>query len=272
KKLAPFLKSIEKDGIIKLKEVRGELLVFSVDAEHPALVSAGSWGWKTIGAEEKKAKEREAESANANGSGSKEILVEERWFPEAPVEGFFEACGASDKHYPPSALRPLLNGYITSHNLQHPSNPKYVVLDDVLSQALRRKGEEEKEFVARDELVDRLTGNMKGMWRVGESGAFKKLPLPPIVVHTKARQGRKVVTLTTGIEPFGLDPGAMAEELKKRCASSTSVSQCPEKPKNLEVMVQGDHIKTVVSLLLELGVPKKWISAVEKSRKGKGGK
>ncbi|KAG8727798.1 hypothetical protein FRC12_022217, partial [Ceratobasidium sp. 428] len=29
KKLAPFLKAIEKDGIVKLKEVRGELLVFS---------------------------------------------------------------------------------------------------------------------------------------------------------------------------------------------------------------------------------------------------
>ncbi|KAG8723434.1 hypothetical protein FRC09_003336 [Ceratobasidium sp. 395] len=273
KKLAPFLKAIEKDGIVKLKEVRGELLVFSVDAEHPVLVGARSWGWKTIGAEEKKEREREADVANANGSGSKkEITVEEAWFPEAPVEGFFEACGASEKHYPVSALRPLLNSYIASHNLQHPTNPKYIVLDDVLSQALRRKGEGQKEFVGRDELVDRLTGNMKGMWRVGGGGPFKKLPLPPVVVQTKARQGRKVVTLTTGIEPFGLDPATIAEELKKRCASSTSVSPCAEKPKNLEVMVQGDQVKTVVSLLLELGVPKKWISVAEKSGKSKGGK
>ncbi|KAG9100249.1 hypothetical protein FRC06_004353 [Ceratobasidium sp. 370] len=272
KKLAPFLKSIEKDGIIKLKDVRGELLVFSVDAEHPALVGARSWGWGTVGAEEKKEKEREAD-ASGNGSGSgKEILVEEVWFPEAAAEGFFEACGASEKSYPLSALRPLLNGYIASQKLQHPANPKYVVLDDVLSQALRRKGEEQKEFVGRDELVDRLTGNMKGMWRVGGSGSFKKLPLPSIVIHTKARQGRKVVTLTTGIEAFGLEPGAIAEELKKRCASSTSVSPCAQKPKILEVMVQGDHVKAVASLLLELGVPKKWISVVEKSGKGKGGK
>ncbi|QRV92723.1 translation initiation factor SUI1 [Ceratobasidium sp. AG-Ba] len=269
KKLAPFLKMIEKDGIIKLKDVRGELLVFSVDAEHPALVEAKKWGWKTIGAEEKE-KEKEGE----NGSGSKEILVEEVWFPEAGSEAFFEACESSEKHYPVSALRPLLNGYITSHNLQHPANPKYVVLDDVLSRALRKKGEEPKEFVGRDELVERLTGNMKGMWRVGGSGPFKKLPLPPIVVQTKNRQGRKVVTLMTGIEPFGLDPESIAEELKKRCASSTSgkLGPCPDKPKNLEVMVQGSQVKAVVSLLLELGVPKKWISVVEKSGKGKGGK
>ncbi|KAG9082546.1 hypothetical protein FS749_006778, partial [Ceratobasidium sp. UAMH 11750] len=121
KKLASFLKSIEKDGIIKLKDVRGELLVFSLNAEHPALVGARSWGWKTIGVEEKKEKEREVENP-----GAKEILVEEVWFPGATVEGFFEACGASEKCYPVSALRPLLNGYIASRKLQHPSNPKYV--------------------------------------------------------------------------------------------------------------------------------------------------
>jgi hypothetical protein len=48
-----------------------------------------------------------------------------------------------------------------------------VVLGDVLLRALLRKGEDEKEFVGRDELVDRLSGNMKGMWRVGGTGAFK---------------------------------------------------------------------------------------------------
>jgi translation initiation factor 2D len=89
KKLAPFLKTFEKDGIIKVKEVRGELLVFSVDTKHPALVEAGKWGWKTIGTEEKREKEREKEEAGESG---KEILVEEVWFPEANTEGFFEAC------------------------------------------------------------------------------------------------------------------------------------------------------------------------------------
>ncbi|KAB5591361.1 Eukaryotic translation initiation factor 2D [Ceratobasidium theobromae] len=259
KKLASFLKTFEKDGIIKLKEVRGELLVFSVDSEHPALVDAGKWGWKTVGAEDKKERERE-KGTEAGGQG-KEILVEEVWFPEANTEGFFEACGESAPHYTLASLRPLLSKYITTHNLQHPSIPKYVVLDDVLSRALLGKGEE-KEFVGRDELVDRLSKNMKAM----------KGPLPQIAVQTKTRQGRKVVTLVTGFEPFGLDPEVLSEELRKRCASSTSVAPCPEKPKQLEVMVQGNQIKAVVSLLLELGVPKKWITTAEKTSKGKGGK
>ncbi|KAH7322078.1 hypothetical protein B0J17DRAFT_723750 [Rhizoctonia solani] len=270
KKLASFLKTFEKDGIIKLKDVRGELLVFSVDAKHPALVEAGKWGWKTIGTEEKKEKEREKD--NSPDRSAKEILVEEVWFPEASTESFFEACGESAPHYTYSSLRPLLSKYITTHKLQHPSTPKFVVLDEVLSRALLKKGESGIEFVGRDELVERLSGNMKGMWRVGGTGGFKKMPLHPVNVQTKTRQGRKVVTLVTGFELFRLDSEALSEELRKRCASSTSVAPCVEKPKQLEVMVQGSQIKAVTALLLELGLPKKWIKVSENTGKGKGGK
>ncbi|CUA73336.1 Eukaryotic translation initiation factor 2D [Rhizoctonia solani] len=270
KKLASFLKTFEKDGILKLKDVRGELLVFSVDAKHPALVDAGKWGWKTIGDAEKKGKERERNDAT-DGS-VKEILIEEVWFPEARTESFFEACGESAPHYALSSLRSLLAKYITTHNLQHPTIPKFVVLDDVLSRALLRKGEDEKEFVGRDELVERLSGNMKGMWRVGGAGGFKKMPLQPVNVQTKARQGRKVVTLITGFESFGIDPELLSDELRKRCASSTSVTPCVEKPKQLEVMVQGNQTKAVAALLLELGLPKKWVKVSESTGKGKGGK
>ncbi|CAE6427377.1 unnamed protein product [Rhizoctonia solani] len=270
KKLATFLKTFEKDGILKLKDVRGELLVFSIDAKHPALAEAGKWGWKTTGSEERSKKERESSEENGTNGTAKEIIVEEVWFPEASTEGFFEVCGQSAPHYTLSSLRPLLTKYITTHNLQHPTNPKFVVLDDVLLRALLRKGEDEKEFIGRDELVDRLSGNMKGMWRVGGTGAFKKLPLHPVNVQTKTRQGRKVVTLTTGLEPFGIDPEVLSEELRKRCASSTSVSPCVEKPKQLEVMVQGNQTKAVTTLLLELGLPKKWVKVSENAGKGKG--
>ncbi|CAE6435498.1 unnamed protein product [Rhizoctonia solani] len=170
KKLAPFLKTFEKDGILKLKDVRGELLLFSVDTKHPALAGAGKWGWKTVGAEEKWKKEREKE--NVTDGSTKEIVIEEVWFPEASTEGFFEACGEGAPHYSVSSLRRLVTKYVTANNLQHPTNPKFVVLDDVLSRALLRKGEDDKEFVGRDELVDRLSGNMKGMWRVGGTGGF----------------------------------------------------------------------------------------------------
>jgi translation initiation factor 2D len=93
KKLATFLKTFEKDGILKLKDVRGELLVFSIDAKHPALAEAGKWGWKTTGSEERSKKERELSEENGTNGTAKEIVVDEVWFPEASTEGFFEACG-----------------------------------------------------------------------------------------------------------------------------------------------------------------------------------
>ncbi|CAE6503918.1 unnamed protein product [Rhizoctonia solani] len=270
KKLASFLKTFEKDGILKLKDVRGELLLFSVDTKHPALVEAGKWGWKTIWTEEKHKREREQN--DATGGPVKEILVEEVWFPEASTESFFESCGESAPHYTLPSLRPLLTRYVARHNLQHPTNPKFVVLDEVLSRALLRKGEDGKEFVGRDELVERLSGNMKGMWRVGGVGGFKKMPLHPVNVQTKSRLGRKAVTLLTGFESFGIDPEVLSDELRKRCASSTSITPCVEKPKQLEVMVQGSQIKAVTTLLLELGLPKKWVKVSDNTGKGKGGK
>ncbi|EUC54500.1 translation initiation factor SUI1 [Rhizoctonia solani AG-3 Rhs1AP] len=269
KKLASFLKTFEKDGILKLKDVRGELLLFSVDTKHPALVEAGKWGWKTIWTEEKHKREREQN--DATGGPVKEILVEEVWFPEASTESFFESCGESAPHYTLPSLRPLLTRYVARHNLQHPTNPKFVVLDEVLSRALLRKGEDGKEFVGRDELVERLSGNMKGMWRVGGVGGFKKMPLHPVNVQTKSRLGR-AVTLITGFESFGIDPEVLSDELRKRCASSTSITPRVEKPKQLEVMVQGSQIKAVTTLLLELGLPKKWVKVSDNTGKGKGGK
>ncbi|KAF8755133.1 Translation initiation factor SUI1 [Rhizoctonia solani] len=241
KKLAPFLKGFEKDGILKLKDVRGELLIFSVDTKHPALVEAIKWGWKTVGAEERKEKEREKESTT--GGSTKEILVEEVWFSEANTDGFFELCGES--------IRPTPSLWFSTR--------------------FSRTHYYERARMTRSLWEETNWSTTFGKYeRNVESRRDWKLPLHPVNVQTKTRQGRKVVTLITGFEPFGIDPETLSEELRKRCASSTSVSPCVEKPKQLEVMVQGSQIKAVTTLLLELGLPKKWIKVSESSVKGKG--
>jgi translation initiation factor 2D len=115
----------------------------------------------------------------------------------------------------------------------------------------------------------------------------RKGQLKPISVVTKMRQGRKASTLITNFESFFLSADALAEELRKTCASATSgeyllvslgypcdetilpitpsVSPVSGKGPNagLEVLVQGKQIKAVVELLVSKGVPKKWIEAVD---------
>jgi translation initiation factor 2D len=51
---------------------------------------------------------------------------------------------------------------------------------------------------------------------------YRKGQIKPISVVVKIRQGRKATTLITGFEPFFLEAVTLAEELKTRCASSTS--------------------------------------------------
>ena len=50
----------------------------------------------------------------------------------------------------------------------------------------------------------------------------RKGELKPISVIVKLRQGRKACTLITNFESFLLDADALADELQKLCASSTT--------------------------------------------------
>lgn len=87
----------------------------------------------------------------------------------------------------------------------------------------------------------------------------RKGELKQISVVVKIRQGRRAATCVTGFENFHVDADYLAEELRKSCASSTSLNPLPGKAAGQEVMVQGKQLKMVVDLLITNGVPKQWI-------------
>ena len=99
--------------------------------------------------------------------------------------------------------------------------------------------------------------------------------LKPISVVTKIRQGRKASTLITNFEAYGISADSLAEELRKTCASATSVAPVPglkaSSDPPMEVLVQGKQIKVVVELLVKRGVPKRWVEAMDltEGKKGK---
>lgn len=118
---------------------------------------------------------------------------------------------------------------------------------------------------------------------------YRKGALHPISVIVKIRQGRKASTLITNFEPFNLTADFLAEELRKLCASATSISPVQGKSSGMEVLVQGKQIPAVVELLMSKvclfssnsklsrfvltwllkGIPKKWIEPVDQSGKKK---
>ena len=68
---------------------------------------------------------------------------------------------------------------------------------------------------------------------------------------------------------FYINPQALAEELQKACASSTSVGQLVgSSPKNpvIEIMVQGPQKDVVCTALEKRGVNRHWIEVVDKTK------
>lgn len=93
---------------------------------------------------------------------------------------------------------------------------------------------------------------------------------PKVKITLEKRTGSKVITKVTNLEVFGIIPTLLAEELQKKCASSTSVTQAVGAPKGvMEVLVQGDQRKVLDTALTRRGLRSQWTEVVDKAKKKK---
>ncbi|OJI97259.1 hypothetical protein ASPVEDRAFT_36670 [Aspergillus versicolor CBS 583.65] len=93
---------------------------------------------------------------------------------------------------------------------------------------------------------------------------------PKANITVERRTGSKTVTKVSNLEVFGILPNLLAEELQKKCASSTSVSQATGAAKGvMEVLVQGDQRKAIDTALTRRGLKSQWIDVVDKTKKKK---
>ncbi|KAL3467627.1 RNA binding protein Ligatin/Tma64 [Aspergillus heterothallicus] len=93
---------------------------------------------------------------------------------------------------------------------------------------------------------------------------------PKATVTVERRTGSKTVTKVSNLEIFGIIPNLLAEELQKKCASSTSVSQATGAAKGvMEVLIQGDQRKALDTALTRRGLKSQWIDVVDKTKKKK---
>nr|VWO97766.1 N/A [Ganoderma boninense] len=267
KNVKSFLKACAKEGLVKLKETKGDVVVTAIYPQHSAVLARRPH--RTIAdleAKTKKAEQREQKEKEAEEKRKGEIHVVELWKPFGTTVPFFVA---SEKDI--AKIKDIVNGYIASRSLVNANDQQYINVgsDEFLAGAVAAKGEDWPEFLKRDEVLKRVRANMQ-TWHVisveGRDVVRKKGELKPISVVIKVRQGRKACTLITGYETFGLQADELAEELRKSCASSTSVSPMQGKPNSLEVMVQGKQFKAVTDLLIARGVPKQWIETADQTQ------
>lgn len=93
---------------------------------------------------------------------------------------------------------------------------------------------------------------------------------PKVHVTIERRTGLKTATKVHNLEIFGIIPNLLAEELQKKCASSTSVTQATGAAKGImEVFIQGDQRKALETALAQRGVKTQWIEVADKFKKKK---
>ncbi|EIW65985.1 hypothetical protein TREMEDRAFT_45974 [Tremella mesenterica DSM 1558] len=273
KRLAKWMKEVSKDGLIKTKESKGEVVIVSVDQSHPAL--DGHKGHLTVAEEDRKAakramKEAEGDNMRVAEKGMKgELKIEELWRPTGANVGFWEECGV-DKSvlHPPALLKTALEDYISKHNLVNPHQRQSVHLDETLGRVCGIKKIDPGQMLTREEIIKRLRAGVS--WSVSIGGVVKKGNLQPITLTVKTRQGRKTVTIISGLESFNIVVEEFAEEMRKLCAGSASVqplSGASPKLNLSEVVVQGTQVRIITDALIDKGVPRRWIKEGDGDKK-----
>lgn len=92
KNLTSFLKSLEKDGLLKLKDFKGDLNILSVQSTHPEVLQCKSY--RTISDKEKaEEKQKQAAAEKLKQESVKKMLVRELWVPSSSTVRFFERSG-----------------------------------------------------------------------------------------------------------------------------------------------------------------------------------
>jgi translation initiation factor 2D len=171
----------------------------------------------------------------ANESRSNKMLeVAEIYKPSVQVKSIFATVGAdTGTLFSASEATDIVFKYIEKENLVKPTDRSIVVLDPILCDALFKgaikKGSKYPTEIHKKDVGAAFIGRMQAHHIVtrGSESVVRKGGLKAIQILTERRQGNKKVTKLSGIETFLLDGEALASELQKKFACSTSVTELP---------------------------------------------
>ncbi|EKG11222.1 Translation initiation factor SUI1 [Macrophomina phaseolina MS6] len=297
KNIKKFIKSLDKAKLVKSKDRDGnEVVILDIDFADPAfkdfkpyrLPKKDTAGGSSLGRGEKATTTATPGSSSGGGddpSIGQKLRKVELFRPKEKLAPLFTAANADPRgSYTAAELRPIVTAYLEAEHLVSPSNKRIVTLDPFLANAVydgSARADKEalaKGSVPRDALVDRVLAACAPFYAIlrndeAVAAAKPKAGAPPkITVTLETRSGNKTVTKVSGVEAYFVAPQALADELRKACASSTSVERLQgSSPKNpvMEVMVQGPQREAVVRALEKRGVAKGWIEVLDKTKKKK---
>ena len=291
KKLVTFLKAMEFHGVVMLKQQPGgQTLITDLDSRHERVRDHVPWENTE---EEHAAQVGDAapggaplagHSSGGGGAGAR-VRVESLCKPHAHMRAVWDALGLSTDHYlTHEECKDVLRTYVRDVIGYVGKGGGELVLDTALTDALFGGVPAEKlpggvvparmglkslsrTFDSRLQEATRVTG---GTFGPHKSKIYKGQP--PAIKLRPAKRRNHNVTIVSGLEQYGIDPHAYADELAKLVAASCSVDEIETVHENTktrgEVIVGGHREKTVAHhLAAEFGIPARALSIQSAGKK-----
>lgn len=217
-------------GQISVKEDKHkkEVVLNSVNRNHPEYTSFRPEKYPV------EKSDQTSDHASSEGCSRKTLEVAEMYKPSVHVNPIFAAVGAdTGRLLSASEATEIVFRYIEKENLVKPTNRSMVVLDAILCDALFKgaikKGSTYPTEIHKKDLGPTFVNRMQAHHVVTKGGesVVRKGALKTIQIMTERRQGNKKVTKVSGFEYFLMDGDALASELQKKFACSTSVTELP---------------------------------------------
>ncbi|KAJ5627848.1 hypothetical protein N7490_010076 [Penicillium lividum] len=292
KNVKKFIKHLDKTQLVKSKDRSGqETYIWDVDFDDHRVQRFVPYRLPSkSGLESASESKKSVATGGADPSVGQTINVQTLYRPTQKLTpDIFPALSTTSpkNYYKYSEVSIHLDQYVQSQNppLVSSDNRRIINLNPYLANTIFSSSSSEdlgalkRKMVTRDGLLKRIIEDHAflqphyAILKPGQTLADVKPKAgasPKAVITLEKRTGSKTVTKITNLEVFGIIPSLLAEELQKKCASSTSVTQAVGAPKGvMEVLVQGDQRKILDTALTRRGVKSQWIDVVDKTKKKK---
>jgi translation initiation factor 2D len=285
KTMKKFIKSLDKEFILKSKDRDNEAIVMDIDFDDATVVDFRPYGLprkETTSTSSGMGNGPES-SSDSDPSVGQKLKIVTLYKAKDSLAPLFKS--SNDQTFLTAAeLASTVTSYIESENLVPATNKRSVTLNPFLSNTILDGTQPTDQptihrgTIPRDALITRIQQHCSPYHLLTRNASApstakpKAGPGPRITLTLATRSGNKTVTRISGLEAFFIAPQPLADELRRTCAGSTSVEKLAGSAARtpvMEVMVQGPQREAVVKALARRGVETRWVDVVDKTKKKK---
>lgn len=256
KKVSVFLKQMEKEGFISIREeTKGVEKIVSINLEHPDLK-----GFRPNKIEKQESGSNEPKPQLLLTKMTEIYVVNEK--TTKLFTNFNHEIGSKLDE---KQIKDHVKDYVSRNKLMDKAIQR-VNLDPLLSEICCKEG-----TMSIDDICNAVRHNMNATFemRTQDKAPIKGGKKPIIHLTTATRTGNKKVTIISNLDMYGVNIPEFAKAIKLGVAASTCMTEVPGY-KSEQLLVQGNHIQFIYDLLVQTyKVPRGNITGLEFAKKEK---